>query len=92
MIFVCLLAKTTAGFALGTDGDSWRGSLNISVLESGSYTVTAKRADPEVKGIYVTTEGGKVVPFEALKSGQTLGVQVEKSRVQVKPSAVAVVL
>ena len=69
MIFGALLATTTAGFAFGTDGDSWRGSYNISVLESGSYTVTAKRADPEVKGIYVTTEGGKVVPCDALRSG-----------------------
>jgi len=61
VIFVGLLATTTAGFAFGTDGDSWRGSLNISVLESGTYTVTAKRVDPEVKEIYVTTGGGKTL-------------------------------
>jgi hypothetical protein len=37
-------------------------------------------------------QGGKVVPFEALKSGQKLELQVGKSGVPVKPSAVAVVL
>ena len=109
MIFVGLLATATAGFAFGTDDDSWRESLNISVLESGTYTVPAKRVDPEVKEIYVTMErrknselffsnatvlaqGGKVVHFEALKSGQKLELQVGKSGVPVKPSAVAVVL
>jgi hypothetical protein len=56
VIFVGLLATATAGFAFGTDDDSWRESLNISVLESGSYTVTAKRVDPAVKEIYVFTE------------------------------------
>ena len=37
-------------------------------------------------------KSGKVVPFEALKSGQKLELQVGKSGVPVKPSAVAVVL
>lgn len=80
---------------------------NTSVVESGTYTVTAKKVDPEEKEIYVTMEDGKtlelyfsdetrltragqVVPFDALKNGQKLEVQVEKDGSRLKPLAVAI--
>ncbi len=102
-----LLASIFAlGSAFATD-DSSKEIRNTSVLESGTYQVTAKKVDPEEKEIYVTTsegktlelyfskatkltQGGKEVAFDALKNGQKLEVQVEKSGNKLKPLAVTI--
>ena len=102
-----LLASILAlGSAFAND-DSSKEIRNTSVLESGTYQVTAKKVDPEEKEIYVTTsegktlelyfskatkltQGGKEVAFDALKNGQKLEVQVEKSGNKLKPLAVTI--
>ena len=43
------------------EDDSSKEIHNTSVVESGTYQVTAKRVDPEEKEIYVTTEDGKTL-------------------------------
>lgn len=102
-LFVSLLA---VGSALATDDNS-KEIHNTSVVDSGTYTVTAKRVDPEEREIYVTTaegktlelyfsdttkltQGGKAVAFDALKNGQQLEIQVEKSGNKLKPLAVTI--
>ncbi|MFM8363607.1 MAG: hypothetical protein ACKOAS_00460, partial [Verrucomicrobiota bacterium] len=96
--------------ALGSalaDDDSSKEIRNTSLVDSGTYQVTAKKVDPEEKEIYVTTadgktlelyfgkttkltQGGKDVAFDALKNGQKLEVQVEKSGKKLKPLAVSI--
>lgn len=46
---------------LYAEDDSSEEIRNTSVVESGTYQVTAKRVDPEEKEIYVTTEDGKTL-------------------------------
>ena len=41
--------------------DSSEEIRNTSVVESGTYQVTARRVDPEEKEIYVTTADGKTL-------------------------------
>lgn len=43
------------------EDDSSKEIHNTSVLESGTYQVTAKKVDPEEKEIYVTTADGKTL-------------------------------
>lgn len=43
------------------EDDSSKEIHNTSVLESGTYQVTAKKVDPEEKEIYVTTTDGKTL-------------------------------
>jgi hypothetical protein len=43
------------------EDDSSEEIRNTSVVESGTYQVTAKRVDPEEKEIYVTMEDGKTL-------------------------------
>ena len=105
-----LLTIFVSAFALGSvfaADDSSKEIRDTSVLESGTYQVTAKKVDSEEKEIYVTTaegktlelyfseatkltQGGKDVAFDALKNGQKLEVQVEKSGNKLKPLAVTI--
>lgn len=104
---VVVLAAFTVIPAIAAEDDSSKEVHNTSVVESGTYEVTAKKVDPEEKEIYVTTadgktlelyfsdatkltQGGKEVAFEALKNGQKLEVQVERSGGKVKPLAVTI--
>jgi Cu/Ag efflux protein CusF len=43
------------------EDDSSEEIHNTSVLESGTYEVTARKVDPEEKEIYVTTGNGKTL-------------------------------
>jgi hypothetical protein len=105
-LLALLVSAFTAGSALATE-DSSKEIRNTSVVDSGTYKVTAKKVDPEEKEIYVTTaegktlelyfsdstkltQGGKVVTFDALKNGQQLEIQVEKSGNKLKPLAVTI--
>jgi hypothetical protein len=46
---------------VSADDDSSEEIRNTSVVESGTYQVTAKRVDDDEKEIYVTTEDGKTL-------------------------------
>jgi len=46
---------------VSAEEDSSEEIRNTSVVESGTYRVTAKKVDPEEKEIYVTTEDGKTL-------------------------------
>lgn len=59
LILTALLALVCVSSA--EDDDSSEEIRNTSVVESGTYQVTAKRVDPEEKEIYVTMEDGKVL-------------------------------
>lgn len=107
-----LLVAAAAALALASvspaeEDDSSKEIRNTSVVETGTYQVTAKKVDAEEKEIYVTmedgkilelyfsdatklTRGGKDVPFSALKNGQMLEVQIEKSGKKLKPLAVSI--
>lgn len=58
-----LLAAAMVGITpvLAADDDSSKEIRNTSVVESGTYKVTAAKVDPEEKEIYVTTEDGKTL-------------------------------
>ena len=47
--------------AFAEDDDSSKEIRNTSVVESGTYQVTAKKVDAEEKEIYVSMEDGKVL-------------------------------
>lgn len=55
----------TVAFALSmpayAEDDSHKEIHNTAVVESGTYTVTAHRVDPEEKEIYVKTDDGKIL-------------------------------
>lgn len=104
---ITLLVSVLPFFSAIATDDSSKEIHNTSVVESGTFKVTAKKVDPEEKEIYVTTaegktlelyfsdatkltQGGKAVGFEALKNGQKLEVQVEKSGSKLKPLAVSI--
>ena len=53
-----LIALSSAALA---DDDSSKEIRNTSVVDSGTYTVTAERVDPEEKEIYVKTTDGKIL-------------------------------
>lgn len=55
------LSLAFASISPAEDNDSSKEIRNTSVVESGSYKVTAKKVDAEEKEIYVTTEDGKVL-------------------------------
>ncbi len=59
LTFAVLLALVSVSFA--EEDDSSKEIRNTSVVESGTYQVTAKKVDPEEKEIYVTMEDGKVL-------------------------------
>lgn len=105
-LIALLISALTLGSTLATE-DSSKEIRNTSVVDSGTYTVTAKKVDPEEKEIYVTTaegktlelyfsdatkltQGGKTVTFDALKNGQKLEVQVEKTGNKLTPVAVTI--
>lgn len=54
-------ALATVSFASAEEDDSSKEIRNTSVVESGTYKVTAKRVDAEEKEIYVTMEDGKIL-------------------------------
>lgn len=58
LITTALVALSPA--ALAAD-DSSKEIRNTSVVESGTYQVTAHRVDPEEKEIYVKTSDGKIL-------------------------------
>ena len=63
--FIITLCAALAAFAfvpvVSAEDDSSEEIHNTSVVESGTYQVTAKKVDPEEKEIYVTTEDGKTL-------------------------------
>lgn len=60
-----LLAVSAALVSLSavsaSENDSSKEIRNTSVVESGTYRVTAKKVDAEEKEIYVTMEDGKIL-------------------------------
>lgn len=54
-------ALVSLSAASASEDDSSKEIRNTSVVESGTYRVTAKKVDPEEKEIYVTMEDGKVL-------------------------------
>ena len=59
-LVIAIALFTSVPFASAAD-DSSEEIRNTSVVESGTYQVTAKKVDPEEKEIYVTMEDGKVL-------------------------------
>lgn len=105
-LLALLISAVVLSSAFASD-DSSKEIHNTSVIDSGTYKVTARKVDADEKEIYVTTadgktlelyfskttkltQGGKDVAFTALKNGQKLEVQVEKSGNKLKPIAVAI--
>ena len=62
-IITLVVAATVFAFvpSAPAEDDSSTEIRNTSVVESGTYTVTARKVDPEEKEIYVTTEDGKTL-------------------------------
>lgn len=65
--------------------DSSEEIRNTSVVESGTYQVTAKKVDPEEKEIYVTMEDGKTLELyfsdatKLTRAGQDVGFDALKN-------------
>ncbi len=91
-----------------TDGVSPGAEMSeVDLVESGTYTGTADKVDPEEMEIYVKLEDGKTIElylkestpimkgtetvgFDALKEGQKLEVEVEKSGEHLNPVSVKI--
>lgn len=83
------LVAAVAAFAtvpvVSAEDDSSEEIHNTSVLESGTYQVTAKKVDPEEKEIYVTTEDGKTLELyfsdatKLTQGGQEVGFDALKN-------------
>lgn len=56
-----IAALILAPVASAEDDDSSKEIRNTSVVESGTYQVTAKKVDEDEKEIYVTMQDGKVL-------------------------------
>jgi hypothetical protein len=63
LLAICIAALSfcTVAPVVSAEDDSSEEIRNTSVVESGTYQVTAKRVDDEEKEIYVTTEDGKTL-------------------------------
>jgi hypothetical protein len=63
LLAICIAALSfcTVALVVSAEDDSSEEIRNTSVVESGTYQVTAKRVDDEEKEIYVTTEDGKTL-------------------------------
>ncbi|MEN9469107.1 MAG: hypothetical protein RL630_840 [Verrucomicrobiota bacterium] len=59
-ILALLVSALTLGSAIASD-DSSKEIRNTSVVDSGTYQVTAKKVDADEKEIYVTTADGKTL-------------------------------
>ena len=59
--FLAIASLCTFVPVASAEDDSSEEIRNTSVVESGTYQVTAKRVDAEEKEIYVTTEDGKTL-------------------------------
>ena len=59
-LFALLVSAVAFGSAIAPD-DSSKEIRNTSVIDSGTYKVTAKKVDPDEKEIYVTTADGKTL-------------------------------
>ena len=59
LVLAVSVALVSVSFA--EDDDSSKEIRNTSVVESGTYQVTAKRVDPEEKEIYVTMDDGRIL-------------------------------
>jgi hypothetical protein len=59
-LIAVLAVCTLAPLAVAAD-DSSKEIRNTTVVESGTYQVTARKVDPEEKEIYVTTADGKTL-------------------------------
>ncbi|MFZ9932266.1 MAG: PepSY domain-containing protein [Chthoniobacterales bacterium] len=94
LVLASLLALASMSFA--DDDDSSKEIRNTSVVESGTYQVTAKKVDPEEKEIYVTMEDGKILELyfsastKLTKGGQEVAFDAltkgQKLEVQVEKS------
>lgn len=60
-LVAALAALILVPVASAEDDDSSKEIRNTSVVESGTYQVTAKKIDKDEKEIYVTTKDGKVL-------------------------------
>ena len=73
-----------APMALAAD-DSSKEIRNTSVVDSGTYTVTAHRVDPAEKEIYVKTSDGKILELyfkndtKLLKAGKEVKFEALKN-------------
>lgn len=61
LIIAGLTALVVASSSVCAEGDSSKEIHNTAVVDSGTYTVTAYRVDPEEKEIYVKTSEGKIL-------------------------------
>ena len=61
LLFVACATFASISFVAAEDDDSSKEIRNTSMVESGTYKVTAKRVDAEEKEIYVAMEDGKVL-------------------------------
>jgi len=94
-ISTAALITALAPLALADD-DSSKEIRNTTVVDSGTYTVTAHRVDPDEKEIYVKTSDGKILElyFKAdtklLKAGKEVKFESlakgQKLEVQVEKS------
>jgi hypothetical protein len=61
LLFAAAAALVSISPVSASEDDSSKEIRNTSVVESGTYQVTAKKVDAEEKEIYVTMEDGKVL-------------------------------
>lgn len=61
LLLLAAAAFVSISVATAEDDDSSKEIRNTSVVESGTYQVTAKKVDADEKEIYVTMEDGKIL-------------------------------
>lgn len=61
LLFAVAAAVVSVSAVSASKDDSSEEIRNTSVVESGTYKVTAKKVDAEEKEIYVTMEDGKIL-------------------------------
>jgi len=61
LLLLAAAAFVSVSVATAEDDDSSKEIRNTSVVESGTYQVTAKKVDADEKEIYVTMEDGKIL-------------------------------
>jgi CspA family cold shock protein len=95
-IIALLIGTMALGSVTVAEEDSSEEIRNTSVVDSGTYQVTAKKVDAEEKEIYVTTADGKTLELyfsdatKLTRGGQALGFDAlqngQKLEVQVEKS------
>lgn len=96
LIIALLIGAMALGSVSAAEEDSSEEIHNTSVVDSGTYQVTAKKVDAEEKEIYVTTADGKTLELyfsdatKLTRGGQTVGFDAlqngQKLEVQVEKS------